>query len=77
MHYVNEMRYLRIFTENIDSLLKLARIQDNDILFEKLDKMNEHEKEILEDSIIGLFNFNSEENLFNHIQKSKIKQLKC
>lgn len=62
MHYVKEMRYLRIFTENMNFLLELNRIEDDETLFKKLDKMSECEKEILEDSIIGLYNLNSEEN---------------
>ena len=62
MHYVKEMRYLRIFTENMNFLLELNRIEDDETLFKKLDKMSECKKEILEDSIIGLYNLNSEEN---------------
>ena len=66
MHYVNEMRYLRIFTESMNFLLELSEIKDDSILFKKLDKMSECEKEILEDSIIGLNILNIEKiNSFN------------
>ena len=66
MHYVKEMRYLRIFTENMNFLLELNRIEDDETLFKKLDKMSECEKEILEDSIIGLNILNIEKiNSFN------------
>lgn len=66
MHYVNEMRYLRIFTENMNFLLELNRIEVDETLFKKLDKMSECEKEILEDSIIGLNILNIEKiNSFN------------
>lgn len=66
MHYVNEMRYLRIFTESMNFLLELSEIKDDSILFKKLDKMSKCEKEILEDSIIGLNILNIEKiNSFN------------